>query len=556
MEGMVPTGLDQRPLSALAQTIVDMKFNCVRLPYSLEMLTPSATVPYPEKSLAANPQLLGKTPLEIFDATVEALSDVGLVTILNDHVSKAGWCCSKSDGEGLWFTEAYSTEKWMESLVQLSSRYRSNPRVVGFDIRNEVRDSPLGSPTWGFGAAGTDWAHAAQVAGERIQAVNPDMLIIISGLDFSMFLCDVPQQPVHLAGSLAGHVVYTTHEYDWYFSDSGIFREVVRRSVPLYLKILLVFFVIVLTRALVVLAYSRFRSHRLGQRYMHWASGPLWLELAKLLEPLLQWRRASLGVVSIGLLCLVTLVMDKLVSRCKNYDDIATWTLVILGPTQVLSLLLCFWWIWPSLRTTLADSARGDPVAPSPDFPETFSHLENGDKSDDGEAPDVRGPMPLPTNSPPARAIGASSLSSFEVSSKQHHKHDKSRQYHLPFRWALLALMLAASLFHLISWTQYLETYEALEEQLDARWGFLLSKGSSAERVAPVWLSEFGTGENSLWWKHITRYIAEHDVGFAYWPWNGQKSLGEDELYGILEEDFITVRHDWKLKDLQSLIHR
>ena len=31
-----------------------------------------------------------------------------------------------------------------------------------------------------------------------------------------MFLCDVPQHPLHMEPGLKGHIVYTTHEYDWY----------------------------------------------------------------------------------------------------------------------------------------------------------------------------------------------------------------------------------------------------------------------------------------------------------------------------------------------------
>ena len=31
-----------------------------------------------------------------------------------------------------------------------------------------------------------------------------------------MFLCDVPQRPLHMEPGLEGHIVYTTHEYDWY----------------------------------------------------------------------------------------------------------------------------------------------------------------------------------------------------------------------------------------------------------------------------------------------------------------------------------------------------
>ena len=38
--------------------------------------------------LSANPDLIGKTALEIHDKTVEALTEAGLMVILNNHVSQ------------------------------------------------------------------------------------------------------------------------------------------------------------------------------------------------------------------------------------------------------------------------------------------------------------------------------------------------------------------------------------------------------------------------------------------------------------------------------------
>ena len=52
--------------------------------------------------VAANPDLKGKTSMEVFDATVQALADAGVMIILNNHISTAEWCCSSTDGNGLW----------------------------------------------------------------------------------------------------------------------------------------------------------------------------------------------------------------------------------------------------------------------------------------------------------------------------------------------------------------------------------------------------------------------------------------------------------------------
>ena len=89
--------------------------------------------------------------------------------------------------------------------------------------------------------------------------------------------------------------------------------------------------------------------------------------------------------------------------------------------------------------------------------------------------------------------------------------------------------------------------YEAFAKELDFRWGFLLSA-----EAAPVWMGEFGTNSQSLWWKHILRYLAENDVDFAYWAINGEKQNGKRETFGLMNPDFITVEQPWKLEQLQS----
>ncbi|CAE7684804.1 CSE [Symbiodinium pilosum] len=80
--------------------------------------------------------------LEIFDATVKKLAEAHIMVVLNNHQGKAMWCCSEDDGEGLWYSQEYSEEDWLQSLRLLARRYREEPYVIGFDLRNELRGIP------------------------------------------------------------------------------------------------------------------------------------------------------------------------------------------------------------------------------------------------------------------------------------------------------------------------------------------------------------------------------------------------------------------------------
>src|SRR5262245_43977978 len=69
----IPAGLERQELPAIARQIRQMGFNSVRLPWSNEMVELNPVVDDP-RVLAANPDLLGRTALEIFDAVVAALA--------------------------------------------------------------------------------------------------------------------------------------------------------------------------------------------------------------------------------------------------------------------------------------------------------------------------------------------------------------------------------------------------------------------------------------------------------------------------------------------------
>ena len=144
MENYVVNGLDKRPAADIAGTIAELGFNCVRLPFSLEQFFDDPEVV--ASHVSADPSLAGLSSMQVFDATVSALTSAGLMVILNNHNSKAGWCCSEHDGDGLWYTHDYPEEMWLEALEKMAERYAADPMVVGIDLRNELRRAHGHSP--------------------------------------------------------------------------------------------------------------------------------------------------------------------------------------------------------------------------------------------------------------------------------------------------------------------------------------------------------------------------------------------------------------------------
>eukprot|EP00928_Gymnodinium_smaydae_P053712 TRINITY_DN37638_c0_g1_i1.p1 TRINITY_DN37638_c0_g1~~TRINITY_DN37638_c0_g1_i1.p1 ORF type:complete len:737 (+),score=129.68 TRINITY_DN37638_c0_g1_i1:84-2294(+) len=251
MQQLVNNGLETAPLERIAATIKLMGFNSVRLPYALSMLgSTSGAPPDPPASVAealrrANPRLHGLSALQIFDQTIGALTAEGLLVVLNNHVGEAGWCCNGSDGSALWHGGGYSTEDWLHSLTFLADRYKANPRVIGFDIRNEPRmDSTTGTlPWWGLGSwlprlpgldlHFADWRAAAARGAVATWTGNAEALVIVEGFLYSTSLKYVPERPLELPDEcLRSRVLYSAHLYDFFWSFFYLWNDIDSFSWP------------------------------------------------------------------------------------------------------------------------------------------------------------------------------------------------------------------------------------------------------------------------------------------------------------------------------------
>jgi len=207
MEDMVVNGLDRQPIESIAQTIAELGFNCVRLTFALDTIFKNPIV-RPER-LTANPRMIGMNAMQVLDEAVKALSNAKVIVLPNNHMSTAGWCCPAEDG--LWYTDEYPEEYFIEGWRQVVTRYKDNPWVAGMDLRNELRPSAHGVPAaWGNGKE-NDWAIAAEKTGNILLDINPNILIIVGGILSNGNLMGALVRPIQL--NSPQRLVYTGHIY-------------------------------------------------------------------------------------------------------------------------------------------------------------------------------------------------------------------------------------------------------------------------------------------------------------------------------------------------------
>lgn len=217
----VVAGLDAAPLPELAKRIRELGYNAVRLPWSNEMVERDPLIAAP--LVSKNPQLVGKHALEVLDAVIAALAHQGLLIILDNHTSDADWCCTETDENGLWWNSRYSETAWIGDWRTLVQRYRDQPAVVGADLRNEPRGASGKRPTWGGTDPALDWKRAAGTCAAELLKLNPNLLIVVEGLNYATDFSGAYASPLSLP--VAGRLVYSPHDYAWFNSTIKTYAE-------------------------------------------------------------------------------------------------------------------------------------------------------------------------------------------------------------------------------------------------------------------------------------------------------------------------------------------
>jgi endoglucanase len=215
----VPYGLLYRDYKQMLAQIKSLGYNVIRLPYSVQALS-SSNISEVNFSLGSNTDLQGKTPLEVMDLIVQEAGRQGLMILLDSHR------LDDNRIPELWYGDGFSEADWIATWTALANRYKNQPNVIGADLKNE----PHGQASWGTGNQATDWRLAAERAGNAIQAINPNWLIVVEGVEKNVQggqqlfhwwggnLEGVKNYPVRL--NVPKKLVYSPHEY-----GAGVFNQ-------------------------------------------------------------------------------------------------------------------------------------------------------------------------------------------------------------------------------------------------------------------------------------------------------------------------------------------
>ncbi|HEV8561118.1 MAG TPA: cellulase family glycosylhydrolase [Actinophytocola sp.] len=178
-------GLWSANITELTRAIAQRGINIVRVPISAQVLLEwknGQTVAQPNVNTFANPELVGKNNLQIWDFWLGLCEQLGIKVMLDVHSAEA-------DNSGhiypLWFKGTITAEQFYQAWEWVTDRYKANDTIVAMDIKNEPHGTPNQPPRakWDGTTDADNFKNACETAGRRILAINPNVLILCEGIE-------------------------------------------------------------------------------------------------------------------------------------------------------------------------------------------------------------------------------------------------------------------------------------------------------------------------------------------------------------------------------------
>jgi len=165
------------------ESIADHGFNILRIPISVELLLSWKNNDYPQANFnqAYNSELVGMNSLEILDYAVQICGENGIKIMFDIHSAETD---AMGHMTNLWYTDTISTEQFYEALAFLTTLFKDNDTVIAIDIKNEPHGKPNeNGAIWNDSDDRNNWKYVAQEAGNIVLDINPNLLIMIEGIE-------------------------------------------------------------------------------------------------------------------------------------------------------------------------------------------------------------------------------------------------------------------------------------------------------------------------------------------------------------------------------------
>lgn len=188
-------GVWSQNMHSMLQQIADHGFNFLRVPMSTELLLQwknGDPDPAPPKvNVYTNPELTVegvkggtiKYSFDIWNQAVQWCKEAGIKIMIDIHSAETA---SAGHQIHLWYTDKFSTEDWCTGLEWFADYYKNDDTILAIDLKNEphgTADEPNIMAKWDGTTDPNNWKYAAETCANRVLDVNPNLLIMIEGVE-------------------------------------------------------------------------------------------------------------------------------------------------------------------------------------------------------------------------------------------------------------------------------------------------------------------------------------------------------------------------------------
>ena len=173
------------------EAIADHGFNLLRVPISVEILLqwkkgePDPIIPqintYVNQELTEDDGTLMHS-FKVWGLVLQWCKEIGIKIMLDIHSAE-----SHESGHifPLWYHGDFTTDDWLDALEWIGDYYKNDDTIIAVDLKNEPHGKHDDGDfvKWDDSTDLNNWKHAAEQGAARILAKNPNLLILVEGIE-------------------------------------------------------------------------------------------------------------------------------------------------------------------------------------------------------------------------------------------------------------------------------------------------------------------------------------------------------------------------------------
>ena len=183
-------GVWSRNLHDMLIEIADHGFNLLRVPVSTQILLHwknGDILSNPKVNVYENEELCdeGRKVWDSFRIWTQVMAwckELGIKIMIDIHSAATS---SNGHTMPLWYAGSFTTEDWIEALEWVADYYKNDDTIIALDLKNEPHGKADDGnfAKWDGSTDKNNWKYAAETCALRVLDKNPNLLIMIEGIE-------------------------------------------------------------------------------------------------------------------------------------------------------------------------------------------------------------------------------------------------------------------------------------------------------------------------------------------------------------------------------------